>query len=40
MSSSSLNTLEIFLFNPKYHDLKAVGIEFDLDQLKEENKWA
>lgn len=25
-SSNSLNTMEIFFFNPKYHDLKAVGM--------------
>ncbi len=39
-SSNSLNTVEIFFFNPKYHDLKAVGMQFDLKQLKDDNKWS
>ncbi len=32
--------MEIYFFNPKYHDLKAVGILFELQQFKDDNKWA
>lgn len=38
-SATSLNSLEIFLFNPKYHDLKAVGILIDLEQIKANSTW-
>lgn len=35
----TLNTFGLELFNPKYHDLKAISLEISLGEEKEDGIW-
>jgi hypothetical protein len=39
MSKTDLNSLEVFLFDPIYHDEKAVGVLIDLGEISPDGNW-